>query len=504
MGGRPGPRRHAGRGRAGVRRYLGGRHDGAAARRAGDAAIREGSGAASRPHVAVSRSGERGSWSFSDAGLPGQGTPRLLEAAGDGRTAYLVLSPVEDGGVAGGALPGVPGSPAGAEPAGSLYATSNAGGSWELRAPAGDLPADGVTGQSVDPADPSLLYLVSGDRLLISRDGGRTLRDAGLNGVRAVETMEPREVAVAQDQGPETGLIQYSRDGGATFAARASARSLDSLGYRRGDGMLLGEGLGRLLRIDARRDGRPEPVRIPLQPRPGTALGDRGSTPSYTVLAEHSILRWVDLTPGAQAPPPPGVGDLAPPPPPPGRVEPASQDATVPVGESRLLDYRLVLPPSPTPVDLVFLVDTSPVMGRYIEDLRENLGRIASSLACSGIDVKVGLATTGPGPADGEPPYPDVKSSPVSPTIASPRSTDSCVRSGPSTGSCSRRSRVCAPTARTRAAATGRSSRDSWSRSASWSWVTASRRSSPRPLPRATRCSPVSRRASGRSSASAD
>ena len=373
------------------------------------AAIREGTGAASRPHVAVSRSGERGSWRFADAGLPVQGAPRLLEAAGDGRTAYLVMSAIADGGTSGGTLPGLPSAPPAGDAAGSLYATTNGGGSWELRTPAGELPADGVTGLSVDPTDPSLLYLVSGERLLVSRDGGRTLRDAGLSGVRAVEAMEPREVAVAQDVGPETGLIQHSRDGGASFSPRASARGLDSLGYRRGDGMLVGEGNGRLLRIDARRDAPPEPVRIPLQPTRGTALGDRGSSPSYTVLAEHAILRWVDLTAGRTPPPPPVVGDLAAPPPPPGRVEPAVQAVTMPVGETRLLDYRLVLSPSPTPVDVMFLVDTSPSMTPYIEELRENLRRIATTLAGAGVDVKIGLATAGPGPADGEPPYPEVK-----------------------------------------------------------------------------------------------
>lgn len=373
------------------------------------AAVREGSGPASRPHVAVSRDGRRGSWRLIDDGLPAQGAPRLLQPAGDGRTAYLVMTPLGDGGTAGGTLPGLPGGAgAVAEPAGSLYATRNGGQSWEVRAPAGALPTDAVDGLAVDQRNPDLLYVVAGGRLLVSTDGGRSLRDAGLRNVRAVVAMEPGELAVSQDFDRETGLLLHSTDSGRRFAPRASVRETTSMAYRRGDAQLLTEASGRLYRVDARRDGRPAPLPAPLTPTPRTTLGDRSGSSSYTVLAEHAVLRFVDLTPGGQAPPPVVIGDLAPPPPPNGRVEPAAQRVTMPVGESRQLDYTLLLPPGPTPLDLVFLIDTSPRMARYIDDLRTNLFRINRTLTQAGVDVKVGLATAGPGPADGEPPYPEV------------------------------------------------------------------------------------------------
>lgn len=373
------------------------------------AAVREGSGPASRPHVAVSRDGRRGSWRFSDSGLPAQGAPRLLQAAGDGRTAYLVITPVGDGGSAGGTLPALPGSPGVvAEPAGSLYATTDGGESWAVRAPAGALPTDALDALAVDQRDPNLLYVVAGGRLLVSNDGGRRLEDRGLRNVRTVVAMEPGEVAINQDADIETGLLQHSTDGGRRFVPRASVREITSLAYRRGDDLLLGEAEGRLYRVDARRDGRPEPVPAPLLPTPRSSLGDRSTASSYTVLAEHALLRWVDLARGGAAPPPVVIGDLAPPPPPKGRVEPAAQRVTLPVGESRQLDYTLLLPAGPTPLDLVFLIDTSPRMGRYIDDLRANLRTISRRLQAAGVDVKVGLATAGPGPGDGEPPYPEV------------------------------------------------------------------------------------------------
>ncbi len=373
------------------------------------AAIREGTGAASRPHVAVSRDGRRGSWRLSDSGLPAQGAPRLLQAAGDGRTAYLVMTPVGDGGTSGGTLPTLPGGAAvPVDPAGSLYVTTNGGESWSERAPSGALPPDGVEALAVDRKDANLLYLVAGGRLLVSKDGGRSLRDAELRNVRTVVAMEPGEVAVNRDADRETGLVEHSTNGGRTFTPRASVRGLTSLAYRKGDDLLLAEGDGLLYRVDARRDGRPAPIPAPLRPSPRSTLGDRSAASSYTVLAEHAVLRFVDITPGGGAAPPVVIGDLAPPPPPQGSVEPATQRVTLPVGESRELDYRLVLPPGPTPLDVLFLIDTSPNMGPYIDELRVNLRRIVSGLTAAGVDVKVGLATTGPGPGDGEAPYPEV------------------------------------------------------------------------------------------------
>ncbi|MBC7375198.1 MAG: hypothetical protein H7323_14515, partial [Frankiales bacterium] len=49
------------------------------------AAVREGSAAASRPHIVRSPSGAKDSWATSDSGLPAQGAPRQLEATSDGR-----------------------------------------------------------------------------------------------------------------------------------------------------------------------------------------------------------------------------------------------------------------------------------------------------------------------------------------------------------------------------------------------------------------------------------
>ncbi|MBC7374005.1 MAG: hypothetical protein H7323_08445, partial [Frankiales bacterium] len=84
-----------------------------------------------------------------------------------------------------------------------------------------------------------------------------------------------------------------------------------------------------------------------------------------------------------------------------------SRSVSLPVGQSSLQDFTLVLPPSPTPLDVFFLVDTSPGMRDYISDLKRNFANISTALERAGIDVKVGLGTAGAGPGDGEPPFPE-------------------------------------------------------------------------------------------------
>ena len=157
------------------------------------AAIREGTSAASRPHVVSSPDGSNGSWRETSSGLPAQGSPRLLEPAEDGRTAYLTISPATDSGGSGSTLPTVPGvGGAAAGPAGFLYATNDGGRTWEQRTSVAALPS-GVSGfdaMAVDPEDSSVLYAISGGRLVVSRDGGRTLLvQPDISGATAVEPM---------------------------------------------------------------------------------------------------------------------------------------------------------------------------------------------------------------------------------------------------------------------------------------------------------------------------
>ncbi len=372
------------------------------------AAVREGTSAASRPHVVSSSDGGEGSWRETSGGLPAQGSPRLLEPAGDGRTAYLTISPATDAGGSGGTLPtlpGVGGAPAG--PAGFLFATTDGGRTWAQRGSVASLPsgASGFDALAVDPADPELLYAVSDGRLVVSRDGGRTLSVApDVAGVTAVEPMEAGEVAVLAG----TTLL-HSRDGGRSFAERPAPVGAGSAAYRKGDGALVVEADGALFRVEARAKTRgPVELDAGVPATAGSARGTRSDQGSFSALAGHDLLRFVDPVSRAVVGTPRAPGDLGAPPPPPGRMDPPSRSVVLPVGESRVVDFTLVLPKSPTPLDLYLLVDVSQSMGDYIADVKANLEPVAGQIAAQGIDLRVGIGTVAAGPRAGERPYPDV------------------------------------------------------------------------------------------------
>lgn len=371
------------------------------------AAVREGTGAASRPHVVRSGSGS-GGWAESSSGLPLQGSPRLLEPASDGRTAYLSLSPTTDAsGGNGGTLPTVPGvgSPTGG-PAGLLYATTDGGASWELRTTAGALPsgASGFDALAVDVSDPNLLYGVAGGRFVVSRDGGRSLEvDPQLSGVTAVEPMDPGEVSILVG----SGQLLWSTDAGRTYVGKPAPPGATSAAHRPGSSSVMVEAGGRLHDVQARgKQGRVRALDTGVASTAGSARGDRAPGGSFHALAGHSLLRYVDPLP-PKTPPPPVVGDALPPPPKPGRFAPGRTSVRLPVGSSQVVPLELRLPRNPTPTDVYLLLDISPSMEEELNQLKKDFGAFLGSVQDAGISLRVGFATVGSGPRQGEAPYPD-------------------------------------------------------------------------------------------------
>jgi photosystem II stability/assembly factor-like uncharacterized protein len=107
------------------------------------------------PHVLASRDGGE-SWS-AGAGLPPRGFPEALALAPSApMLAFLGVS------FGDGALD-------------VLYATTDAGATWELRSDLADTsPGRGLQGLVVDPVDPELLWAWGPSGLYRSRDGGRS------------------------------------------------------------------------------------------------------------------------------------------------------------------------------------------------------------------------------------------------------------------------------------------------------------------------------------------
>ncbi|MGZ6827068.1 MAG: hypothetical protein ACXVGH_09770, partial [Mycobacteriales bacterium] len=362
-------------------------------------AVQEGSGSASRPHVLVGTLG--GGFAASDSGLPPQGAPGLLRAAGDGRTAYLTVSPTATGSSGGSGLLPV-GVPTTGTPTGLLYRTVDRGASWQLQTGTTELPGGGtgLTALDLDPTDSDTLYGLAGGDVVVSHDGGGSFTAARSGGFTAVTALGHGEVVAFSGS-----RAWYSRDAGLTFASLPAPAGVTSAAYRPETGSLVVESSGALRTLDLRGGGAPAPATAPA--RTGSLLGDRGSQSSVHALSGHSLLRYVDpVPPTAGGYPPLAAGDLTTAPPLPGTVSPAVRSVRLAVGSSAVEPFTLDLPANPTPLDLYFLVDVSSGMDSAINDVKANLNRIVTSLTSRRVDLKVGVGILGSGPAKDEAEFP--------------------------------------------------------------------------------------------------
>jgi hypothetical protein len=369
-------------------------------------AVREGSGSASRPHVLVSATGGSGTFTSGDSGLPPQGAPGLLRTAGDGRTAYLTISPTASGGGNGGAtgilpLPGA-GGVTPAAPTGLLYKTTDGGTSWTLQTSATDLPGGGtgLDALDIDTGNSDVLYGLVNGQVVTSRDGGGSFRTPVSGTYTAITAMGPNMVAAFTS----SGKAVLSNDGGQRFATFDVPSGITSAASRAGDSSIVVESSGTLRQLTPGFAAVAIPAAGPATR--GSLLGDRGTQASFHALSGHALLRFVDPLPRGAAIPPTAVGDLSVPPPVPGTISPGTRTVSLPIGSSQLEDFTLNLPKNPTPLDLFFLVDVSSSMDEYIADVKANIGRIVGSLTAARVDLKVGVGILGTGPAVGEADYP--------------------------------------------------------------------------------------------------
>ena len=368
------------------------------------AAVQEGSGAASRPHVMV---GTGDSWVTADSGLPAQGAPKLLRAANDGKTLYLTISPTGSGGDTSGGTTGLPGGLTSGgnvtSQTGLLYASTDRGHSWALRTTANDLPSGGTgfTALEVDVSSNDRVYGIVAGHLAVSSDGGGSFLTSAEDDFTSLTAMGALEVVAFRG----SGQAYYSGNGGGSFTRYGVPSGITSVGYRAGDQSLMVERSGVLQRLTL-FNGQVLPSPAGAHPRTGSLTGDRGNQSSFHALAGHSLLRYVDPIGKGVVIPPIAAGDTSVPPPNPGKVIPAAQSVTLPVGSSGSAPFTLDLPKNDTPLDLFFLVDDSGSMTDYIDNLKANINNIVTSLARQHVNLKVGVGTLGTGPRKDGRPYP--------------------------------------------------------------------------------------------------
>lgn len=365
------------------------------------AVIEDGSGSAVRPRVATGTPGRDGTWQLRDDGLPATGRPGPV-SAGAGGSVHLAVEPVAPA-PAGGTLPSLPPLPLPTPAAGSpsdpaaLYSLPADGGPWRPGLSAAELPGPRVDALAADPSDATVLWLVSAGRLLRSSDAGAsaTQVDSGLEVVTALAA--PAGGLVAFGRRGSGSSVTETRDGGLTWrtgpapSVRAAAVRPDQPRQ-----VLAATGDDRLVLValdtGARRDVTPRLAGTP------SLTADRGPTPTWEVLSG-DLLRFVDPHAGAG---PVLVRGLDGPGAPAGAVlRTGVPQLTLPPGRSGSVGLSLSIPPTPTPVDLMLLVDVSRSMTPVIEDLTAGTRAMLATLQAAGVDVQVGLATAGTSPTDG-------------------------------------------------------------------------------------------------------
>jgi hypothetical protein len=340
------------------------------------AAVEERVGPVARPHVVVSEDGGA-DWTYSDAGLPPAGVPKLLEAApGRSGVAYLVVD------VAGASD--------------LLFVTTNGGGAWQAK---GRLPAAGID-LAIDPSAPESLWFGATDGLYRSKDGGSSF---GAIDEWVGQPTGPVDVfhhagSLAQVLAfnAATGAGRGSANGGRTWLGAGIQGPVTSVAHGDLPQVLVKSAGGRVWGfVPSLLDW--VDLFAPITNVRGLVF-DRTRAPSVYGFGPRTIeiYRWpqggkIDIPKGVREipdislidTPPPNIGDT--------KLTPVNSKVKLNVGESETLPYKLKVPRTLTPLDALFVVDTSSSMTQVIREAAEALETIYNGLAASGAAVQFGL-----------------------------------------------------------------------------------------------------------------
>lgn len=346
----------------------------------------------SKPAIAVSdRYGDR--WLPGNGGLPDLGLVR--EIAVSPQVQLVAFAVIE------------PGLPAAVAQAG-LYSTSNAGETWTARTATGASFAP--RGLLVDPVRQAALYGLQSGRPVRSLDNAATFAPtAGDPGALTALGAAPGSgsVRLAGNRADGTGVAR-SDDAGATWhtvrtpeppadVAMAPLQDVVAVSGPTDVWLLTG---GRTITVTPDNGGAPDRLAVSAPTPAGFAV---------TGVASGGVYR-TNLTLGTLTPIPPIVnGRLRPilllPLKPlgqfPSLLLPQRLSVTLAAGQSTRVPYRLLVPRTPTPVDVMFLVDSTGSYQPVIDGLRQAIARLVNALDGAGLNVRFGIGNF----EDYPPPY---------------------------------------------------------------------------------------------------
>jgi photosystem II stability/assembly factor-like uncharacterized protein len=368
-------------------------------------------GIVKREPVAVAVSYPNGvnvTWIASDVTLvTGLTRPEILMNDDGTDTFGQIVNGVQSGGVSAGLPPGhVTSLVAGTEAdvayvvvetavGRQLYATTDRGQSWQPRGVT--TGAGAFTGLVADPGNGNILW-AWGDDLLRSADGGETFTK--------VEDVKGPFLDVALAPSPKGSRVQAltadariwrSDDAGQTWQVGGASAGSTSISSAPVDDIAAVAGPSRvdvLSSIFGTADQTPAGAKNLADVSASRFLDGRLRV---TVASGAQLLR-LDLTittgppkrvttPGVVLIPPRSQVALYP------RLAPETNVVALQPGQTKTLPYDLDLPPTPTPLDVFFLIDTTGSMGGVIDALRLALARIVNDLSLSGIRASFGVGS---------------------------------------------------------------------------------------------------------------
>lgn len=335
-------------------------------------------GGVTKPHI-ISIS-PKGVFDGQGAGLPAYGTIGALDlsaSANTPTTAYAVI----DGQL---------------NSQGGVYATTDGGQSWTPR----DTSATTSSVQAIraDPVVNDWAWARGSGGLLKSADGGASFQDA--HGASDVQSFD-----VAAGSGGSMLVVghanrkQFDRmdtDNGDWHSVPAPVDAgevamqpiVDTVTVSDGSHMWLESNgdVGKAQNITP-DGGPPTQTQITTPLATGYAIvGNSGGTVLRRVqdLNNHGIV-------GAPGQPvlllPHGVPKQFP-----STLTPGTTKLSLPAGASQDVSYRLLLPRTPSPVDIMFLVDTTASTENTINGLKQDLAEIVNDIGSTGLNAQFGLA----------------------------------------------------------------------------------------------------------------
>lgn len=358
-----------------------------------------------KPHMVMSRDGGR-TWSAADGGALAATEGRFRDltfVASDPRNAYMLVDVEYEASVLG--LAG-----AKVETVQLVFRSTNSGASWqiaggfsnrtrieiegssfEMNGAAGE-----VTALEADPSTTTDVWAFGQAGLFHSSDGGSTYAEAGLGPVGTVDIVHvPTQAARVLATAADDATYFRSGDGGLSFASGSLPGVVQSSDHLFGDDLAIAT-YGRVY-TGLNPPGAP-PTFFDVSPIDGRVIQDvsvnglSGGAIVGRTTTSVDFLPNPASVPVPEEPDPTVIDD--------GDVRtysgplltPQERRVVLDPGETRRIDYVLDQPPSPTPLDVYFLIDVSGSMSGTIDGVRSAMNDIVNRLRDTGIDVNFGVA----------------------------------------------------------------------------------------------------------------